>query len=459
MDLVIRNGTVVTAAGRARTDVGIEDGRVVQLGGPMPAKSREIDATDMLVLPGGVDPHVHLNTTGTSGPNERADNLYTGTRAAAAGGVTTICDFAYQERGTGLRSAVEASLKAASEQSVIDYSFHPVVYDPNEQAIADGPGLIAQGFPSFKIFTVTATFDRRVPDYLRFMAAIGADGGLAMLHCEDRVIIDFCTEQLLATGRTGVEFYPESRPREAEVSGTERALHLAAIADVPAYVVHVSCGAALDVTRRARRLGQRVYVETRPIYLYLTDDVYTRPNNEGALFIGQPPMRDQSDVDALWHALASGDVQVVATDHVGWNRATKLNPEHTFATIPAGMSNLETLMPMLYSEGVRTGRISVERFVSLTSTNAAKIMGLYPRKGTIEPGSDADLVIWDPERRRAIHAPEMHSATDYDVFEGRSVSGWPRLTLSRGEVVFDGSQPSADAGRGRLAARSQFSPL
>lgn len=459
MDLVIRNGTVVTASGQARVDVGVENGRIAQLGGAMPPAEREIDATDMLVLPGGVDPHVHLNSTGTSGPHQRADDLYSGTRAAAAGGVTTICDFAYQERGSDLRSAVEASLKTARERCVIDYSFHSVVYDPNEAALADVPGLIAEGFPSFKIFTVIASFDRQVPAYLRLMAAVGADGGLAMLHCEDRALIDFCTEQLLATGRTGVEHYPDSRPREAEVSGTERALHLASIAGVPAYVVHVSCGAAVDVTRRARRAGQLVYVETRPIYLYLTDDVYDRPDNEGALFIGQPPMRDQADVEALWHALGSGDVQVVATDHVGWSRATKLQPEHTFATIPAGMSNLETLMPMLYSEGVRKGRISLEGFVRLTATNAARIMGLYPRKGTIQPGSDADLVVWDPERPRVIHAPEMHSAADYDVFEGAIVTGWPQLTLSRGEVVFDGSQPSADAGRGRLAARSQFTPL
>jgi dihydropyrimidinase len=459
MDLVIRNGTVVTAGGRARAAVGVEDGRVVQVGGTMPAGVREIDATDMYVLPGGVDPHVHLNPAGRSGPRVPADDLYHGTRAAAAGGVTTICDFAYQERGSSLRPAVEASLKVASEQAIIDYSFHPVVYDPNEAALADVPDLVAEGFVSFKIFTVTAGFERRAPEYLRLMATIGSAGGLAMLHCEDRTLIDFCTEQLLATGRSGVEHYPASRPREAEVSGTERALHMAAVAGVPAYVVHVSCNAAVDVTRRARRAGQRVYVETRPIYLYLTEDVYRRPEGDGALYVGQPPLRDATDIDALWHALDSGDIQVVATDHVGWDRAAKLDPAHTFATVPAGMSNLETLMPMLFSQGVRTDRISLETFVRLVSTNPAKIMGLYPRKGTIEPGSDADLVIWDPERTRIVRAAEMHSASDYDIFEGSTVTGWPVLTLSRGEVVFDGTRASESAGRGRLAARTPFALL
>jgi dihydropyrimidinase len=457
MDLVIRNGTVVTAAGRARASVGIENGRIVQVGGAMRQAAREIDATDMLVLPGGVDPHVHLNSAGTSGPHTRADDLFHGTRAAAAGGVTTICDFAYQERGSDLRSALDASLAAAKEQCVIDYGFHPVVYDPSDLAMADIPDLIAEGFPSFKIFTVIASFDARVRDYLRVMETVAAAGGLVMLHCEDRAIIDYCTTHLLNEGKTGVEFYPQSRPREAEVSGTERALHLAEAAGVPAYVVHVSCGAAVDATRAARRRGQRVYVETRPLYLYLTEERYAGP--DGPLYVGQPPLRDEADVTAIWDAVASGDIHVVATDHVGWDRATKMNPDLTFATVPAGMANLETLLPMLFSAGVRTNRLSTERFVELIATNPAKIMGLYPRKGTIAPGADADVVLWDPERPRVVHAPEMHSASDFDVYEGFSVTGWPVLTLSRGEVVFDGSRPSDVAGRGQLAPRAPFTPL
>lgn len=458
MDLVIRNGTVVTAGGRARAHVGIENGRVVQVGGTMPKAPHEIDATDMYVLPGGVDPHVHLNPIGVAG-RQRADDLYTGTRAAAAGGVTTFIDFAYQQRDRDLRSAVEPVIELANEQCVIDFSLHPVVYDPNEAAQADVPGLIAEGFPSFKFFTSVSNFDRRVADYLKVMDAVGHAGGVAMIHCEDRAVIDFCTRRLLAEGHTGVEYFPESRPRESEVSATERALHLAATADVPAYIVHVSCDAAVDVARRARHRGQRVYVETRPIYLYLTEDVYHAPNGEGALYVGQPPLRDNDDVEALWAALRAGDVQVVATDHVGWSRETKMLPEHTFATIPAGMANLETLMPMLFSEGVRGDRISLETFVAVTSTNPARIMGLFPAKGTIAPGSDADLVVWDPERTRTIRATEMHSAADYDVFEGFSVSGWPVVTLSRGEVVYEGTKASTDAGRGRIAARSTFSLL
>jgi dihydropyrimidinase len=254
-----------------------------------------------------------------------------------------------------------------------------------------------------------------------------------------------------------VENYPASRPRAAEVSATQHALHLAGTANVPAYLVHVSCEAAIDAARAARRAGQRAYVETRPIYLYLTEEAYAQA--DGALYVGQPPLRDDADVAALWRALATGDIHVVATDHVGWSRAAKQDPQHTFATVPAGMSNLETLLPMLFSRGVVQGRISLERFVGLISTNPARLMGLYPRKGTIEPGADADLVVWDPERTRTIRAGEMHSAQDFEVYEGFSVTGWPLLTLSRGEVVFEAGKPSEAAGRGRLAARSAFAPL
>ncbi len=456
MDLVIRNGTVVTAAGSARADVGIEGERIVQVGGQMESASRAIDATDMYVLPGGIDPHVHLNQAGMTG-QRRADDLYSGTRAAAAGGVTTICDFAYQERGQPLRPAVEAALQAGRQMSVIDFSFHPVIYDPGEAALAEIPELAAEGFPSFKFFTVIAAFERRLPEYLRALAAVGAAGGLAMIHCEDRTIIDYCTNELIGQGKTGVENYPASRPREAEVSATQRALHLANTANVPAYLVHVSCEAAVDAARAARRAGQRAYVETRPIYLYLTEAAYAQA--DGALYIGQPPLRDDADVEALWRALAAGDIHVVATDHVGWSRAVKQDPQHTFATVPAGMSNLETLLPMLFSHGVVQGRISLERFVSLISTNPARLMGLYPRKGTIAPGADADLVVWDPERTRTIRAEEMYSAQDFEVYEGFSVTGWPVLTLSRGEIVFDGTRPSEAAGRGRLAARTAFAAL
>jgi dihydropyrimidinase len=212
MDLVIRNGTVVTTGGRARASIGVEHGRIVQVGGQMPRAAREIDATDMYVLPGGVDPHVHLSTAGVSNAPLVADDLYVGTRAAAAGGVTTICDFAYQVRGAGLRSAVDAALDGAATRAVIDYSFHPVVYEPSDAALADLPALIAEGFLSYKFFTVNAGFERNVPEYLRFFEALAGRGALAMLHCEDRSIIDFCTGGLLSAGLRGVEHYPRSRP-------------------------------------------------------------------------------------------------------------------------------------------------------------------------------------------------------------------------------------------------------
>jgi len=459
MDLVVRNGTLVTASGSARADIGVENGCVAQIGGRLKHAAREIDATGMFVLPGGVDPHVHLNSVGLDHRYARADDLYTGTRAAAAGGVTTIIDFAYQDEGSDLGSAVDRVLKAGAEQCIVDYSFHPVVFEPTDTVREEIPTLITEGFPSVKIFADTSSFDRYPSEYLRVLEAIGRSHGLAMVHCEDYAMIDFCTRNLLAQGKTGVEYYAESRPPLAEVSATERALHFAALANVPAYIVHVSCRDALEVTRRARSAGQRVYVETRPPYLYLTADRYTLPQRRGNLFVTQPPLRTGADVQALWSALSSGDVQVVATDHVAWMANAKLNAQHTFATVEPGVPNLETLMPMLYSEGVRSGRLSLERFVELTATNPARIMGLYPRKGTLSVGSDADLAIWDPTHSRTIRAAEMHSASDFDIFEGTTVVGWPILTLSRGDVVFESGKATERAGRGRLLHRNPFTPL
>jgi dihydropyrimidinase len=455
MDLAIRGGTVVTASGVFAADIGVAGETIVQVGGAVPVAAREIDAAGKLVLPGCVDIHTHLTSFAGRRP---LDDFASGTRAAAAGGVTTVCDFAHQADGEGLRPAVERALTDGKD-SLIDFTFHAVLRDPNPQALADIPDLVADGVAGLKVFMSQSRFTHRVNDYLQALRVAGRAGALTAVHAEDESIIALRTRELLAAGRRGVEWFPASRPPLAEEIAVRRAVAFAEAAEAPIYLVHLSCRGALAGLREARARGLPVYGETRPIYLYLTREVYSLPDNEGAKYVGQPPLRTREDVSAVWDALRTGDLSTVCTDHIPYTAATKKDPAHTFATIPPGMANLETLLPMLYSEGVRRGRISLPRLVELVATNPARIAGLAPRKGSIAPGADADLVIFDPHRVRRIRAEEMHSAADYDVFEGRRVTGWPVMTIARGEVIFADGTVTGQPGRGRFVPRTRFSPL
>lgn len=459
MDLVIRGGTVVTAGGAMRADVGVQNGKIVALGLELPNEGDQIDAGGAYVFPGGVDVHTHLSTAGAGTGRPRADDFLYGTRGAASGGVMTVCDFAFQTEGGTLRAAVDAAIANAKDKACIDYAFHITIADPSPEAIAEVPNLIDEGFPTYKFFTWRPAYQTRGADYMGFFRQIAASGGLAFMHCEDAAIIDYCTQSLLSEGKTAVKYYPQSRPREVEISATGRAMQMAAVTGVPMYIVHLSCEGALAETRAARARGLPIYVETRPLYLYLTEDRFDQPDREAAKFVGIPPLRDQHDVDVLWDALRLGDIQTVCTDHVGYGMEGKYRADDTFATVPPGMSNLETLLPMLYSEGVGKGRITIERFVELISTNPAKLTGLYPRKGTIAVGADADLCILDPTKRVTIRTEAMHSATDFDVYEGFEIQGWPVLTLSRGEVIFRDGEVTAAPGRGQWVARSRFRGL
>ncbi len=459
MDMVVRGGVVVTAAGATRADIGVQGGTIAAIGLDLPEAGEEIDASGALVFPGGVDVHTHLNTVGGRADRPRADDFVHGTRAAAAGGVTTVCDFAPQQGGGSLRTAIDLARAEAGPKAIVDYSFHVIVSDPSSKAIEELPALVADGFPSYKFFMMAPPFVERTSEYLRLLAAVASAGGMVMFHCEDAAIRDFCIDTLLEAGHRSLAHYPASRPRAVEVAATGRAMHMAATTGVPMYIVHLSCKSALDETRAARAHGLPVYVETRPIYLYLTEDRFNQPDREAAKFVGIPPLRDQNDVDVLWDALRQGDIHTVATDHFSFLMANKYRDDDTFATVPPGMSNLETLLPMLYSEGVGKGRITVERFVELIATNPAKLFGLYPRKGTIAVGADADLCIFDPDKRVAISASSMHSASDFEVYEGFEIRGWPVVTLSRGEVIFRNGEVTASPGRGQLVPRGRFRGL
>ncbi|MDR7419022.1 MAG: dihydropyrimidinase [Armatimonadota bacterium] len=457
-DLVIKGGTVVTAGSMGICDVAVADGRIAQLGGPVTAR-REIDASGRYVFPGGVDMHVHFTSMVAPAPGIelRPDDFCNGSQAAIAGGITTIGNMTFQREGESLHAALDRELAVAARDALVDYVLHPVLTYPSPATIAEIPLLASKGHTSLKIFLLFEHFDRHVDEYLQALRAAGRSGVLTMLHCEEGALIRCICRELLAQGLGGARHYPDSRPPFTESASVERAIGFARATGAPIYIVHLSSSAALAACRRARADGVPVYVETRPIYLYLTREMFDRP--DGALYVGNPPLRDAADVETIWHGLWSGDIQCLCSDHAPWTRAQKLDPSLNITTFRPGMADLETLMPMLYSEGVHRGRISLSRFVEVTATNTAKLFGLYPQKGTIAVGSDADLVIWDPERRWIINGAAMRSGAGHTVYDGREVHGGPEYTISRGEVVFERGEITAERGRGRWVRRNRTTLL
>jgi len=314
--------------------------------------------------------------------------------------------------------------------------------------LAEIPRLLDAGCSSIKIFMPTPQFDAQASAYLESIRSAGASGLMTMLHCEDYGVLEYATARLVDAGTTSLRYFPESRPVVAEVLATRRAVAIAEVTGAPVYIVHLSSERALSVCADAQARGVPVFVETRPLYLYLTRERFEEEDR--GRYVGQPPLREQSDLDALWAGLRSGVIHTLCTDHAPWSLEAKLDPKLSITNLRPGVENLQTLVPMLYSEGVRTGRISLSRLVELTSTNAAKLFGLFPRKGTIAVGSDADIVIFDPDLERTVERTLLKSNVDYSVYEGWRVTGWPAITLRRGEVVFDDDRVLAAAGTGAL---------
>jgi len=452
LDIVIRGGRIATADAVVEADIGIAGETVAVIGHDLHG-DRDIDATGMLVLPGGVDAHVHLSLPpgeGAGGPHW-VDDFTSGSAAALAGGITTLGNMAFPAPGETPRATLEREGRLARAQAIADVFLHPVLGDLTPDALDDIPRLRATGCASIKIFLVAHDFDRQGTAVLDAVRRAGAAGLLTLLHCEDHAIIADAMARLLAAGRGDPRYYGEACPVVSEVVATQRAVAIAEATGAPVYIVHLSSARALAVCAEAQARGLPVYVETRPLYLHLTQERLAEP--DGPKYIGQPPLRTRADVDALWAGLRAGAIHTVCSDHAPWSLAAKLDPALTVADPRPGVENLQTLRPMLYSEGVRAGRLSLERFVALTATNAARLMGLYPRKGTIAVGSDADLVIFDPERTRTIDAAMLKSRADYSVYEGWEVTGWPLMTLSRGEVVFRDDEIVGQPGRGLTLER------
>lgn len=448
-EILIRGGTVVTEEGRARRDVRIRGERVVEVGPALTAgpATRVLAADGLLVLPGGIDPHTHLSPPWV-------DDLTSGSRAALAGGVTTVGLMAYPGEGEGLLDVVEREKARVASQALADVIVHPVVRNPVPERLAELPALARAGHTTVKVYMVIPGFDEQVGRFLDLLETARDAGVLTMIHCEDQALIADTVDRLEAEGKGDLGHFAESRPVASEVVAVERAVGMAEVSRAAIYVVHLSSARALASTTRARDRGLDVFVETRPLYLHLTEEVYEGP--DGPLFVGMPPIRTAADREALWRGLADGRVDVVATDHAPWTREQKMDTTRTVANPRAGVNNLQVMLPMLFSEGVNGGRITLERFVQVTSADPARLMGLWPRKGTIRAGSDADLVLWEPERTDRISGSDGFSRAGFSVFDGREVTGWPAATLRRGEVVYQDGRILAEPGSGHLLTRGRW---
>jgi len=451
-DLVIRGGTVATAADTVACDVGIRDGVVATLGKDLGAGEREIDAAGRLVLPGGIDSHCHIEQRSSAGV-VCADDFYSATVSAAFGGTTTVIPFSAQHRGQSLRRVVEEYHAAAEPKAVIDYAFHLIISDPTEQVMGQElPALIRDGYTSFKVYM---TYDLlRLDDrqMLDILAVARREGALVMVHAENHEMIKWLTGRLLERGLGAPRYHAVSHARIAEGEATNRAVALSELLDVPILLVHVSAAEAIDVIRNAQTKGLKIYGETCPQYLFLTADDIAKPGVEGAKFCCSPPPRDRAAQEAVWTGLRNGTFQVFSSDHAPYrfDASGKLpKGERTiFPEIANGVPGIELRLPLLFSEGVGQGRLDLNAFVALTATNHAKLYGLYPKKGTIAVGSDADIAIWDPERETTITAGMLHDNVGYTPYEGRRLRGWPMIVLSRGRIVVEDGNLIASRGSG-----------
>jgi dihydropyrimidinase len=456
-DLVLRGGTVATASAVFPADVAIEGETIAAVGRNLPAGATEIDVRGKLVLPGGVDSHAHIEQVSSAGILN-GDTFESATISAAFGGTTTVISFAAQHIGLKLDEVVDAYHALARKGAVIDYAFHMIIADPTEATLKDHvPKLVKAGHATIKVFM---TYDLIKLDDMQLLDVLQAardNRALVCVHAENHAMITWTAKRLLAHGYGAPRYHAVSHPRACEAEAFNRVIALAAFIDQPIMIFHVSSAEGAARVRAARGDGLKVYAETCPQYLFLTAKDLDRPGLEGAKLICSPPTRQPSDQEALWQALALGDLQTVSSDHAPYrfDSSGKFvnGADPNFKEIPNGMPGLEARLPLLFDAMVSQGRLGLEKFVALTSTEPAKIYGLHPRKGDIVIGGDADITIWDPNRKMTIGAALMHDLTGYSPYEGSTVTGWPVTVLSRGRVVVDDATLRVAPGSGRFLAR------
>jgi len=457
-DTIIRNGSLVTATDTYTADVAIANGKIAAIGSDLEAQNAStlLDASQKLVLPGGIDVHTHLDMP--FGGTTSADDFETGTRAAAFGGTTTLIDFAIQYKGQALRQAFDTWMGKASGKAVCDYAFHCIVTDVSGGQLSEMNDLIREGVTSFKLFMAyPGVFMLDDGSIFKALQRTSHNGGMICMHAENGSAIDVIVQQALAEGKKAPKYHALTRPTTAEAEATARAIALAEMAGAPIYIVHLSCNDALEKVREARDRGLPVYAETCPQYLYLSLDNFDAPGFEGAKYVFTPPLREKWHQEKLWNGLKCDHLQVVSTDHCPFCfKEQKELGREDFTKIPNGGPGVEHRLSLIFSGGVASGRFSANRFVELVSTTPAKLFGLYPRKGTIAVGSDADLVIFDPRRRHTISAKTHHMRVDYSMFEGIQVTGMPDIVLSRGKVIVEGDRFLGHAGGGEFLKRSTY---
>lgn len=481
--LLIQNGTLVTASDTFQADVAVAGDKIVAVGRNLVQQglwesAQTLDASGLLVIPGGIDPHVHLQYP--QGPNRvvSSDDWFTGTIAAACGGTTTLIDFVEARPGESWMEAFDARLAEADPQAVVDFCFHMSLNRADDRSLAEVGAVIRAGMPSFKIYMAYDNIRLTDAEMLLAMETLREKGGLPIVHAENHEVIMRLVARHLAAGNVEPRWHPRTRPAAGEAEATERALALAEIVDLPVHVVHVSAARGLEAMRRYRDRGRPVTGEVCTQHMLLTDGLYDSPGFEPAKYAMAPPLRTTRDTRAMWEGLADGSLDFVVTDHCPFTMAQKQGqrrtpefrrlPEGTVSTpseapwsdglppfnhIPGGAPGVETRVPLIYHFGVNQGRLSLNQFVDVTSTAAARLFGLYPQKGTITPGADADLVLFDPTYEVTITADALHQNCDYTPYEGMQLKGWPRTVLSRGEVIVRNGQFVGSEGRGRYLQR------
>jgi len=457
-DTIIKNGQIVTATDTQASDIGITSGKVAAIANSLPQEGagKVIDAAGRMVIPGGIDVHTHLDMP--FGGTTSADDFESGTIAAAHGGTTTLIDFAIQYKGQSLRQAFDTWMKKADGKAAIDYAFHCIITDLGTAQLEEMGALVREGVSSFKLFMAyPGVFMLDDATIFRAMSQAAKYGGLICMHAENGGAIDVLVQRALAEGKRSPKYHALTRPTTAEGEATGRAIALAEMAGAPVYIVHMSCNDALEKVREARDRGLAVYAETCPQYLFLSIENMDVPGFEGAKYVFTPPLREKWHQEKLWQGLARDTLQVVSTDHCPFCfKEQKELGKDDFTKIPNGGPGIEHRLSLVYTGGIHGGRFSPNRFVQMVATAPAKLFGLYPRKGTIAVGSDADLVVWDPNAEEVISAERHHMKVDYSMFEGIKVKGVPKTVLSRGRAVVENGKFVGKAGRGEFLKRQTF---
>ena len=461
MSLLIKNGRVITAVDDYKGDIFIESEQVNLIGKNLDMKAdRVIDAQGKYVIPGGIDPHTHLDMpfAGTVS----ADDFETGTRAAAHGGTTTLIDFAIQTKGRSTLEALETWHKKAEGKTAIDYGFHMIITDLEDDRVPEMRKLADEGVTSYKLFMAyPGVLYADDATLFRAMRKAGEDGTVICMHAENGIVIDEIVKSALAEGKTGPKWHALTRPTRMEAEGVHRSIAIAEVADVPVYIVHLSSADALEQVVLARDRGAHVFAETCPQYLFLDHSYYEQEGFEGAKYVMTPPLREKWNQKELWRGLQMGDLMSISTDHCPFCfKEQKEMGINDFSKIPNGGPGIENRMSLVFNGGVVEGRISLNRFVELTSTASAKMFGLFPKKGTIAVGSDADIVIFNPDRKETIsvnNSVTHHMKVDYNAYEGFEVTGVSETDISRGKIIVENCEYLGKKGDGQFLKRGLYS--